>query len=251
MTTKIAAVKAAGSVAVLKNVTAMVVLTQTLIDRPATVDLPGFGVVSGPTGYGKTMACQLCQNTFNAINIQVQEHWTRKILAEKMLMELGNLKPTGTAGSMWDEVIERAGDFRRPIIIDEADKLVDKGFIDLVRSLQDVTDVPIILVGEERLPDKLAHHERVFGRVLDWVLAQPCDDEDVGALAKVVLPKVELADDLLQTIRAQTGGRARLVANTLHEVGVFVRNVGWSGAPLDLANYDGRFFTGVAPRRGA
>lgn len=248
MTMNMQGVKATSSIAVLKNVSAMVVLMETLMARPVNVDLPGFGVVSGPTGYGKSMACTLCQNTFDAIYVQIQDHWTKSIFAKKMLEELGVGKPKGAAGDMWDHVIALVGDHRRPIIIDEADRLVDKGFIEWVRSLQDVTDVPVILVGEEMLPQKLERYERVYGRVLNWVLAEPCDLGDVAALAKVVVPKLTLAEDLLEAIRQKTGGRARLVATTLHEVAGFSRNSGL--IELDLANYSGSYLTGIAPRRG-
>lgn len=251
MTLNNAAVKATGSTAVLKNVSAMVVLMQTLMDRPPSVDLPGFGVMFGYSGLGKSMAAGLCQNTFNCINVQVQDHWTRRIFAEKLLFELGVVKPRGTAGDMWDQVITLVGDYRRPIIIDEADKLVDKGFIELVRSLQDLTDVPVLLVGEELLPQKLERFERVYGRVLGWVAAQPCDLDDVLALARVVIPQIEMADDLTMAVLDQTKGRARNVATTLHGIGVAARNLGTRA--MDLAAYqaEGRFSTGVAPRRGA
>ncbi len=67
------------------------------------------------------------------------------------------------------------------------DKLVDKGMIELVRDINKAAQVPVLLVGEELLPQKLEQYERVHNRVLEWVLAQPCDLADARAQANLLL----------------------------------------------------------------
>jgi len=234
------------SVAPLKNVTALVTLIETLTSRRD--GLPGLGVGSGPSGYGKTIAAQYCQNSFSAIYIECRHHWTAKGFCEALLIELGVARPKGTISRMMTEICNRVGDEPgRALIIDEADKLVDKHNIELVRDIYETTQAPVVLVGEELLPQKLEEYERVHNRVLDWVLFQPCDLDDTRALAALLAPQVAIGDDLLELIRKKTEGRARRIAVTLHEAASYAKLQGV--LTLDAASYGGRIFTSEVPKR--
>lgn len=236
----------ATSIAPLKNVAAMLVLIDTIRNRPQTSS--GLGVFSGPSGYGKTVASTYAVNRSACLYIEVRDFWTRKSFCEALLEELG-VKPKGTIAAMMKEIGYVLGsDVGRAVIIDEADKLVDKGMIELVRDVYEMTAAPVILVGEEKLPAKLEAFERVHGRVLSWVLAQPCDLEDTRVLATLIAPGVDIADDLLNRIRDQTDGRTRRIANTLHELAIVARNSGVRA--FSAESYAGRIFTGQAPVRG-
>ncbi|KQZ14338.1 hypothetical protein ASD44_09830 [Mesorhizobium sp. Root554] len=237
-----------GSVAPLKNVASCLALIDTLIHRPS--HLPNIGVFSGFSGYGKTMAAQYCWNRKGAIFVEVFDFWTRKKFCQALLAELGVVRTRGTIGDMMDEIISRLGDDpARPVIIDEADKLVDKGMIELVRDINKAAQVPVLLVGEELLPQKLEQYERVHNRVLEWVLAQPCDLDDARTLASFLYPKLNIGDELLDLIRHQTGGKARKIATTLNSAAAFAANHGLG--ELTVANYRGRVFTGETPKRFA
>lgn len=80
----------AGTIAPLRNVSAMLTLAKTLIDRPAHLS-SGFGVLSGPSGYGKSVAATYTQNRLEALYIGVREYQSRWILdnARLKLMEKG------------------------------------------------------------------------------------------------------------------------------------------------------------------
>lgn len=236
----------AGSVAPLKNVASCLALVDQLIHAPP--HLPNIGVFSGFSGYGKSMAAQYCWNQTGALFVEVFDFWTRKKFCQAILAELGVMRPRGTIGDLMDEIISRLGDDpARPVIIDEADKLVDKGMIELVRDINKAAQVPILLIGEELLPQKLEAHERVHNRVLEWVLAQPSDLADARALAGFLFPRLAIDDGLLDRIRHETGGSARRIATTLSEAAAFARTHGLER--LDLANYRGRIFTGETPKR--
>lgn len=233
------------SPAPLKNVSAMITLVETLRSRPQLSS--GFGVFSGPSGYGKTVASTYAQNHFECLYIEVREYWTRKDLCIAFLEELGQ-KPTGTISQMMREIVRVLGsEIGRAVIIDEADKLVDKNMIELARDIQEISNAAVILVGEEKLPQKLKAFERVDNRVLDFVLAQPCDVQDARVLAKMIAPGIEIEEPLLARICQETKGRTRRVSNTLFEVANYARNAG--STTLTLANYRGRIFTGEAPVR--
>jgi DNA transposition AAA+ family ATPase len=236
-----------GTIAPLRNVAGMITLAKTLLDRPAHSS-SGFGVMSGPSGYGKTVGATYTVNRLDAIYVEVREFWTRKAFCEAMLRELER-EPKGTISKMMEEISFVLGSSSgRVVIIDEADKLVDKGMIELARDIQEMTGAPVILVGEELLPKKLQRFERVHNRVLSWVLAEPSDIEDARTLAGILCPKTVLADDLLAKIVTKTGGRTRRIANTLHEIGIRARTEG--RGEYDAVTYTGPIETGEAPVRG-
>lgn len=238
--------KIKGTVAMLKNVAACMATMERLRDRGG--GRPGLGVFYGHSGYGKTYAAIYVQNKTNAARVEVGDSWTRKVFLEKLCLELG-VEPKGTIAALVDRAVETLLDDDRPLIIDEADKLVDKGMIELVRQLQEESGAPILLLGEEKLPSKLEKVERVHNRVLVWEPAQPCDLADARSLARLVSP-IEISDELLDRVRAASSGRARRIVVNLDLLTEHARNNGLKALSGD--DFHGDFYTGAAPRpRGA
>lgn len=232
-----------GSHAALKNVVEMMKLVEKLRSRPP--HLPNIGVMHGPSGYGKSWAAIYAANKTHAVRVEVCDSWTRKTLLKAILHELGTTLPRGTVADMAARAVELLGEeIGRPLLIDEADKLVDKGMVELVRELAEFSQVPVVLIGEEALPSKLARVERVHNRVLDWAPAQPCDLEDTRKLAALYAPRLTLTDGLLERVRSESDGRARRIVTNLHHIAEWARNHGRAGADED---YDGSIFTGQVP----
>ena len=234
------------SVAPLRNVTAFLELADTLIQR--NLNLPGLGVFYGFSGLGKTVAANYVRNSHGAYLVEIRDHWTRKAFVEGLLNALFVQSPRGTISQMMGQATRILGDDpSRLLIIDEADKLVDKNMIELVRDIHEEAQVPIILAGEELLPQKLERSERTHNRVLEWVMAELCDLDDAQALAGLFCPSAKVSDDLLQEIIDKGQGRARRVVTTLNAVSDQVRNQGLT--EIDLATYAGAYSTGrVSPR---
>lgn len=209
----------------LKNVASFLTLAMRLIDLPP--HLPRFGVFFGPSGFGKTEASIYAQNKTNAVRVEVGETWSQKKFLEAVLSEL-QTKPKGTISDLADEIKVRLGDDpRRPLIIDEADKLLRKnGFLGIVREIGDIAGCPVILIGEEMLPEKLAVHEHFHNRVADWTGAEACDIDDVGALASAFCRGVTIAPDLQAEICRQSDGRARRIVTNLNRAMDIARNKG-------------------------
>lgn len=235
-----------GSVAPLRNVALAMETAQRLIDRPAGVD--GLGLFYGPSGYGKSRASLYLQNKHGALYLEVFDFWTRKVFVESLLSELGIDRPSGTiAGMMMQALRLLQDDPNRLLIIDEADKLVDKGMIELVRDLYKGARIPVLLVGEEKLPQKLAAYERCQNRVTAFGMAEKCDLDDAIALGRIYHPTLELGADLLGLIVDQTKGVASRIVTTLAEVAQFARANKLS--TIGAGDYSGTIFTGQAPRR--
>lgn len=227
----------------LANVRLMMELVRKLQGRRP--HLPNIGVMHGPSGYGKTQAAIYAQNKTNAIRVEVGDSWTRKFLMKAILIELG-IVPRGTVADMVQRAVEVLGEeIDRPLMIDEADKLVDKGMIELVREVAECSQAPVILIGEEALPGKLAQVERVHNRVLHCTAAEPCDRDDTRKLAALYVPHLQLTDGLLDRVCELSEGRARRIVTNLDHIAEWARN---HGAQAVDEGYGGRFYTGDVPR---
>ena len=209
MTTTAKKVNAGGGTAPLHNVTLCLQLLTRLSERPA--HLPGFGVFYGPSGYGKTTAAVHGAQKHSAYYVECGSSWHATSLVEAILHELTGHPGRGTVAQKVTEIIKLLAQDPRPLIIDEADHLVKKTMVDVVREISDKSTAPVILIGEEQLPAKLTQFERAHNRVLEWVPAQPTDINDARALAKIYMPELAIGDDLLKYIVETTDGVTRRV----------------------------------------
>lgn len=225
-----------------------------LIERVMKRDphLPGMACFSGHSGYGKTFSAVWAANRARAFYVELGETWTRKTLCVSILRELG--LPNISQSSLPDlvsAIVDRLAEERdRPLIIDEADFLAKKGMIDLVREIHDKSQAPVILIGEEMLPQKLQRFERTHNRMLDWVSAVPCDRTDTKQLVKLYAPGIDIIDDLLEAVMKASDGRARRIAVNLARIRERATLNGKSR--MSLADWGSDpMFTGEPPRRRA
>jgi hypothetical protein len=202
-----------GTIAPLRNVTLCWELLERVQNRPA--HLPGLAVFYGPSGYGKTWSAAFGANKLRAHYLECGESWTKKHFLVQLLRELGVGIKRGTVPELVDAAKERLAILQRPLIIDEFDHVVARGYQETIRELHQHSNAPILVIGEELLPQKLVHTERWHNRVLDWVAAQPTDTDDAGALARLYAPGVDIAPDLLDAFVTKCSGRARRIVTNI------------------------------------
>lgn len=235
------------TVAPLRNVALLADLVERVSNRP--LGLPGMGCFYGPSGYGKTFAAIYAANKHRAFHVQVKSVWTRKKLALSILLEMG-VQPAATIPDMVDQIGQELSLSRRPLIIDEADFLVSKGMIEVVRDIYESSQGTVILIGEEQLPQKLKVWERVHGRMLDWVGAQPGTQADAKHLARLYCPGILVADDLMVALHDASAGSVRRICVNLDRVREKAEAADL--AEIDLSAWGqlaGEFFTGNPPPR--
>jgi DNA transposition AAA+ family ATPase len=234
------------SVAPLTNVA----LTVAALDRAhrRARGLPGIVVLHGPSGWGKSTAAAYAASQTRAYYVQMQSLWTRRSFLEAVAREMG-LALTANLPHLAGQIAEQLVLSGRPLIIDEADVLAEReGGAGVIKDLYESTLGTILLIGEEKLPHKLTRYERLHGRVLDWVGAQPASIADARALVRIYAPGLELADDLLQELVARAKGSVRRIAVNLDRVRVEGKNLGWR--QVDLALWGDRvLYTGEPPTR--
>jgi len=217
-------IQGVNTIAPLKNVARFTELVELLVNRPP--ELPGFGTFSGRAGLGKTFSAMYGINEFRAYYVECDFTWTQQAFCEAVMVELGLLPPRTVLKKPIYRAVAEIGDHladhpRRPLIIDEADFLVKRGMIEIVRSIYKycaAAGSSIILIGEGNMPNMLKMWERLDSRVLKSVEAKPTDRDDVRVLAHLVCPGLTIKPDILKKLVSGTGGSARRVVTKLYDL---------------------------------
>ncbi len=210
--------------------------------------LPGLVTFYGPSGWGKSTAAGYVANRYRAYYVEAKSAWTRKALLLAICREMG-IEPAKTIYDLTDQVSEQLALSGRPLIVDEMDHIVEKNAVEVIRDLYEGSNAAILLIGEERLPNKLKAWERFHGRMLDWVAAQPASLEDAEQLARLYCPGLAIADDLLGHIHNLSEGSARRICINVDKVREAAAKEGWE--EVDITRWgDRELFTGTPrPRR--
>ncbi len=230
------------TIAPIKNVARFTDLVTRLVERPPA--LPGFGVFSGRAGLGKTFAATYAINKFRARYVECDFTWTQKAFCKALMIELGLLPVRTPLNKPIYEAVELIGNHiadnpRRPLIIDEADFLVKRSMIEIVRAIYKhcaSAGASIILIGEENMPNALKVWERVDSRVLKSTRAVPLDVNDISTLAKLVAPDINLTKEVLSALKQSTGGSARRAVTRLYDLRETATTQNWGEVSLEQWN---------------
>lgn len=211
-------------------------------------NLPGMVVMYGPSGWGKSMAASFCANKYDGFYVEARSYMTKKTFVESILKEMG-VRAGRTIAEMMEQAAEQLDLSQRPLIIDEMDHLVNRNMIEIVRDLHEMSRATMLLIGEERFPQKLkARSERFHNRVLVWQPAQPLTLDDARSLAEYYCVGVEISDDLLERARVLSDNVARVFCSNLDAIRECCHKDGLK--KIDLAAWGKReIYNGDAPPR--
>lgn len=194
---------------------------------------PGLIVVSGPSGYGKSVAAAWAKARHRAYYVQLDDFLTKRSLLVTLCRALGleaSGQPLrGTTAELADMVGAQLHSSRRTLIVDEFDFAVEKGLVMSLFSIYEKSRASIILIGEEALPGKLKRWEKFDGRVLDTLYAEAVGLDDARTLARHKYPQFAFADDLLEHLVAIAAGSVRRVNNNLGRIHDEGLSLGWDG----------------------
>jgi DNA transposition AAA+ family ATPase len=216
--------------------------------------LPGIIGFSGPAGFGKTCAATLIANMYDAAHIELKSYWNRKTFFQELCIELGIRPQNQTIGAMGKAISEHLGRTRQPLIVDEVDIAIKKGFVDDIRAIFEDSRTVVIVIGEESLPQDLLRWERFHSRVFDWVLAQPPALADTQALVtRFCRDGITLAEDLITELHSVSGQSVRRICTNIERVQEYARENGHDH--VDLGTWQSQtekvFYTGAAPIRSS
>jgi len=177
-------------------------------------DLPGMVALFGPSGIGKTKAAAYCANKHRAFFVQIKKAWTGKALMLNICTSMG-IHPKRTVYEMLDQIAEHLVVTQRPLIIDDFDYAIDKGYAETARDIYESSGAAILLIGEEYMPEKMRRWERLHNRILIWQQGLLCDLSDAKHLVKLYAKGIVICDDLLELIIKQTNGCTRRISTNI------------------------------------
>lgn len=209
------------NVAPLRNVMLLGALIRKVVHRDE--GMPGMGCFHGFSGYGKSQAALYNTQATNACWVEVKSVWTRKTLADKICMGLRIPAGKNVAESV-EKIGEELAKSGRPLLLDEAHILCVDSMMKLVHDIYESSHgSSIVLIGEEQLPQSLKRWERVHNRILDWEAAQPADLREVGILAQLKCPGLQISEEVLQKTLVVSEAVARRVVSNLNQIKDYAR----------------------------
>lgn len=236
------------------NVQRLMEACETLLSRaPGT---PGMAVVDARAGMGKTTAIGFLATRKHAVFVRALSTTTATSLLDSIAFEL-NISPGKTLANKVHAIVAELVRTQRPLFIDEADYIIGRDGHETklqgaLRDLHDLSDVPVVLVGMNALIARIKRFEQLQGRIANRVEFQPCTPQDAQMLAKQLVEKVIVADDLVEDLRLRADGSIRLVTVGLAKIEQFARK--HNKPRMELADWPRGepFFLGddVAPVRG-
>jgi len=172
--------------------------------------------------------------------------WTPNTMLARILAELG-AAPMGRNAAMVDYIVSQLTEQNRPLFVDEADYLLGSAaMIETLRDIHDLSGVPVVMVGMEGIEKRLKARPQLAGRISHWVEFLRSDLDDARDIARATC-EVQLDDELLQHVHAESGGSVRLLVVGLARIEQLARANGW--ARISAEQWGGRkLHLGGAPR---
>lgn len=176
----------------------------------------GFVLAYGQAGRGKSVAADQYHFQRGGAYVRVWEGWSQSAFLQRVLFEVrgknGDL-PRSTANRSKQQIVELLERDRKPLFIDEADRLAISRIEDL-RDIHEMTGVPIILVGEEGIFGLLSERRRIWSRVAHEVEFGPVSPAEV-ALYAMQAAGLDIPAELCGRIAERAEGDFRLVRNMM------------------------------------
>lgn len=202
-------------------------------------------LISGEAGLGKSKTALWWALKNDAIQVcakpTMSPHWLLTDLLKEMNKPAGRRTPDAFAQAV-DAVLENP----RPIVLDEVEDVLADGAaaLDTVRKLVDLVEVPLILVGRERTPDKIMRQPQIASRVAGHAEFRPLSIDDVRLMADELV-EGDVADDLVAEAHRQSRGYVRDCMTAIATIDAACRR---KGKAMAAADFRGRWLCGPLSR---
>ncbi len=202
-----------------KNVAQATGIFTSLLQRSPAV--PGFGLIDGRPGLGKTFATiKLLNSVENGVYIRAVALDSAATFLDRLLKELSVRDRPRAKMARFEKVLEALNDYPRVVFIDEADYYMDKPeLLETLRDIHDMTGIAIILVGMDKIARKISKLPQLDSRISQRYEFQPADLEDMQIMVKELFEHgISVGDSLLRKVINETHGNYRLAAIALENI---------------------------------
>lgn len=229
-----------------------VLRTQTMFEnlQARSMITPGIGLIHGPSGFGKTttvtyMFNELTVSGHQPLYVRCYATDTSCSFLARVMNEMG-AEPLFPLRKMVDYIVRAMNERSLALFVDEADHIVGQAkTMETIRDLYDSTEQPVVLIGMEEIARRISHRKQLFNRISEWVEFKAADIEDVHLFATELLDsRLNVAEDLLDHIRAKSGGEVRRILIALEKIErallasdeTFIDLASWGDRPLFLSH---------------
>ena len=178
--------------------------------------LSGFVLAYGQAGRGKSVAADRYHYTRGGAYVRVWQNWSQTSFLQRLLFEVRGKNtdmPRHTGNKCKEVIVQLLQDERKPLFIDEADRLkIDR--IEDLRDIHEMTGAPVVLIGEEGIFGLLSERRRIWSRVAYEVEFGPISSAEV-ALYAMQAAGLDIPLALSSEIAQRTEGDFRLVRNMM------------------------------------
>ena len=169
----------------------------------------GMMLAFGPPGTGKTEVGMWYAAQNDVPYIRAKDITSRRGLLSNIVAELGEA-PAYSSDSLFDQAVEQLLERPRAILIDEVDYLVRGGMIEILRDLNDITNVPVVMMGMEHADKKIKRFRHLYDRISAVVHFELFGDLEIADLAGQIC-EAELTPSAISYIHRQSQGKLRLI----------------------------------------
>lgn len=186
------------------------------LEAAAQEGTPAMGLITGNAGLGKTTSAAWLFGKADGVLVDCDLIDDAASILRKLCREYGLTPPHGKT-RMLNAVKTQAQEVGKPIFFDESDYIArNVSVLETIRSIYDFAQVPMLLIGYEKLPQITKTMPQLRSRVGGHIKLIPADMEDAKLMASLASVCVE--DDLLSALLEDTAGNFRDIRTGLSNI---------------------------------
>jgi len=173
-------------------------------------------LVCGDPGFSKSIIVNKWAIDAKAVYLRAKTDWTPTRFLRELAFALG-VERNGRSDEVFGRIVAAIAKSQSPLVIDEVQHTLPNRArtLEAIRDISDLTEIIVVLVaGEGRVLDRIALFPQIASRIHKVVNFEAASLDDVAACCSE-MAEVEIAHDLVEEIRKQSGGRMRHVVNAI------------------------------------
>ncbi len=173
-------------------------------------NIPKLALVYGDHGLGKTHSIIWWATRNNAVYVRANNEMTQNGLLKAIAEELDE-RPYYMMQENFKLILKHLKQDSRIIIVDEADYLIgNKNVIEALRDIQDMTGVPIVLVGMKLIDKKIARFKHFEDRLYKKLEFEHFGVDEIAEILEE-LTELKFSDDAINYLATRTDQFRQLV----------------------------------------
>ena len=149
-------------------------------------NIPRFALLYSDPGIGKTHMLLKWAMDNDAVYVRANNGMTQPGLLRTIVNDL-DLTDYHNMQTNFNQIIRSLQQVPRVIIVDEIDYLIgDKNVIEILRDIQDITNVPIILSGMEFANIKIARYKHIKSRLYESLKLKYYDSDEINDILEQI-----------------------------------------------------------------